>query len=100
MRSQGSRIKMLISADHHLLVRSVDLDHVERRTGRHAQSLALADREIVNAAVLADHFAVCSYQLTRSVGQSFALIGKIGIDKALIIAAWDEADFLRIRLLG
>src|SRR5258708_37610889 len=91
---------MLIAADDHLLVGSVNLDHVERRSGRDAEALALADSEVVNAGVLADHFSVRGHKLAGRVGQSLATLGEGGINEALVIAAGDKADLLRIGLLG
>src|ERR1022692_411041 len=90
---------MLIAADHHLLIRPVNLNHIERRSRRHAQALTLSDGEVVDAAVFADHFPARSYQLTRSVRQSLATLGEVRINKALIVAARDEADLLRVGLL-
>ena len=98
--AQRARIKMLVSADDYLLIGSADLDDVERRSRRHAESLALADGEIVNAAVLADHFAARRHQFAGGVGQEPRLLGEIGVDEALVIAAGDKTDLLRIGLLG
>jgi hypothetical protein len=56
MGAQRARVKMLIAAYDNLLVSSVDLDYVKRRSRRHTQSFALADGKVVNAVVLADHF--------------------------------------------
>src|SRR3984957_525803 len=98
--AQRTRVEILFPADNHLLVGATDLNHVERRAGGYAESLALADREIVNTVVLADNFAIGCDQLTRGVGQGFALVGEIGIDEALVVAARDETAFLRVGLLG
>src|ERR1700686_3087253 len=90
---------MLFPADDYLLVRAADLDDVERRAGGNAESLALADGEVVNASVLAYDFAVCGDEIAGRLGQCLALLGEVGIDEALVVAARDEADFLRVRLL-
>src|SRR2546423_10167215 len=90
---------MLFTTDSDLLVGAADLDHIERRSGRYAKSLALANREIVNATVLADHVAVCGHQIAGSVGQSLALLREISIDKPLVVAPGNEANLLRVRLL-
>ena len=98
--AQGACIEMLLPAHDHLLIGAADLDNVEWRSRGHAQSLALADSEVVNAGVLADDFAVRGYQVTRRVGQSLALLGEIGVDETLVVAAGNEADFLRVGLLS
>src|ERR1700722_4839240 len=99
-RAQSTRVEIFFSADDDLLVRAADLNHVERRTGGHAESFALADGEVVNAVVLADDFAAGGDQLAGGVGQCFALFGEKSVDEALVIAAGDETDFLRVGLLG
>src|SRR5262249_25117032 len=70
------------------------------RTCRHAQALALSDSEVVNAGVLADDFPGRRHHFAGSFQRRLALLGKIGIEKLLVIAAWDKTDFLGIRLLG
>ena len=99
MHPQGAGVEIFLLADHHLASVSLDLNHVERRTSGHAQSLALAHGEVVNAAVLADDFAVGGDQFARGVGQRLALLRQIGVEKLLVVAAGDKADFLRVRLL-
>ena len=54
----------------------------------------------MNAGVLADDFAAGGDELAGGVGQGLALLGEIGVDKALVVAAGDEADFLRVGLFG
>src|SRR6266567_3127280 len=100
VHAPGARIEMLFPADNHLLVRAADLDDVERRTRGDAKSLALAHSEVVNAAVLADDFSIRSDQIAGGVRQCLALLGKVGIDKALVVAAGDKANFLRVGLFG
>src|SRR5262249_15116781 len=62
-------------------------------------ALTLAHCEIVNALMVADHGAIGRHQFTGSIRQRFALLGQVGVDKALVISARDEADLLRVRLL-
>ena len=50
--------------------------------------------------VLADDFAVGGHEFAGGVGQGLALLGEVGVDEALVVAAGDEADFLRVGLLG
>src|SRR5208282_5334589 len=97
---ERARVKILLSPDHYLLLRAADLDHVERRAGGDAQSLALADGEVVNAPMLADHFAVGGHEVARGVGQTLAPLGEVGINEALVVAAGDEAYLLRVGLFG
>src|SRR5450755_2780801 len=89
---------MLFSADDDLLVRAADLDHVERRAGGYAESLALADREIVNASVLTDDVAVGGDEVASGVRQGLALLGEVGVDEALVVATGDKANLLRVGL--
>src|ERR1700731_4094049 len=91
---------MFVTSNNHLLVGSINLDHVKRRTGCYAQALALTNGEVMNAAVLADYFPAGGHQFACSIGQGFATLGKVGIDETLIVTAWDEADFLGVRLFG
>src|SRR5271156_2076218 len=91
---------MFIAADHDLLIGSVNLDHVERRSRGHAQALALSHSEVVDSAVLTDHFPARGHKFASSVRQSLATLGEISVDKALVVAAGDEADLLRVRLLS
>jgi len=72
--AQGARIEMLFAADNHLLLRAADLDDIERRAGGYAESLALADGEVVNARMLAEDFAAGRDQLAGGVGQGLALL--------------------------
>ena len=100
MGAQRAGIELSPASDNHLAGISLDLDHVERRARGHAQSLALAHGEVVDAAMLAHDFAVGGDQFAGSVGQGLALLRQIGVEKLLVIAAGNKADFLRIGLLG
>ena len=50
--------------------------------------------------MLAYDFAVGGDQFAGGVGQGLALLRQIGIEKLLVVAAGNEADFLRVRLLS
>src|SRR6266478_6423594 len=98
--AERARIKLLVLANHDLPRVILDLNHVERRAGRHTETLALADREVVNSGVLPDHFAVCRYHFAANhfagnLGWSIPLLAEVGFEKALVVAPGDEADFLR-----
>ncbi len=49
---------------------------------------------------LAEDLAIGSDQLARGLGDCLSLFFKIGSDELLVVAAGNEADLLRIRLLG
>src|SRR5712671_6105142 len=48
--------------------------------------------------MVAQYLAVCGDEFTGGVGQLLALLVKVSIDEALVVAAGDEAYFLRVRL--
>src|SRR5208282_381001 len=98
--AESARVKLLVLADDHLPSVILDLNHIERRARGYTESLALADREVVNPGVLADHLAVGRDHLAANVGRYIALLCKIGLEKALVVTAGDEADFLRVGLFG
>src|SRR5579863_6392215 len=91
---------MFVTTHDDLLLRAADLDHVQRRSSGDAKSLSLTDREVMNAGVLADDFTTCSHEFASCIRQRLTLLGEIGIDEALIVSAGDEADLLRVGLLG
>ena len=100
MDTQGAGIQLFLVTYYDLARISLDLDHVERRARGHAQSLALAHGEVMNAAVLADDFAVGGNQFTRRVRQGLALLRQVCVEKLLVVPAGNETDFLRVRLLS
>src|SRR5258707_1065947 len=54
----------------------------------------------MNSFVVSQNFAVSRDELAGGVRQRLALIGEIGVNEALVIAAGDKTNLLRIRLLG
>src|SRR5438309_11881410 len=90
---------MLLAADDHLSTGAVYLQNVEGRASSDAQSLALPDCEILNAAVLADYLASGSHEFARGIRQGVALLSKVGVKKLLVVAAGHKTDFLRIGLV-
>src|SRR5438874_372844 len=90
--SHSVRRKLVVCADYDLVLVAPQLDDIKRCAGSNAQALALSNREIVNAGVLADHFAGCGDQLARGIGQSLALFIEICINKALVIPTRNKAD--------
>src|SRR5215469_3247076 len=90
---------MLVAADHHLLLRSADLDNVQRGSGGDTEPLALANGEVMNAGMLADDFSVRSDKFPGGIGKRLSLFCQVSIDETLIVSARDKADLLRIRLL-
>ena len=55
--TQLRRQQFLAAADHHFLCRRHNLQHIAAFAGREAESLALADREPLDAVVLGQHLA-------------------------------------------
>ena len=99
MSAQRPGVEIFLLADHDLARVSLDLNHVERRTRGYAKTLALAHGEVVDAAVLADDFAIGGDQLAGGIGQGLALLRKIGVEKLLVVAAGNKTDFLGVGLL-
>src|ERR1022692_1522210 len=99
--AKGTRIKLLILADHDLPRVVLDLNHVKRRTGSDAKPLTLPDRKVMNAAMLADHLTVGGDHLAANLDARaiLSLLGEISFEKALVVPARDEANFLRVGLL-
>ena len=77
---------------------SADFQHVQRRARGHAESLALPHGEVVDALVSADHLAAGGDQFACGIGKLFALLRKISVEELLVVAARNEAYFLRVRL--
>ena len=50
--------------------------------------------------MLADDLAVGRDQFPGRIGQRLALLCQVSVEKALVVTARDEADLLRIGLLG
>src|SRR5271170_6833109 len=49
---------------------------------------------------MANHFAACRDELAGGVGHWLALLLEVGVDELLIVAAGNEADLLRVGLVG
>ena len=97
-RDEPAGKQLIIAADGHLSAGAVDVDDVERRACGHAQSLALAHGEVVDAFMPAEHAPIGGDELAGGVRELLALLVEIGVNKALVIAAGDKADLLRVRL--
>ena len=78
----------------------IDIEHVERRGRTYAEALALADGEVEDAVVAAEEFAAGGDEFPGGLRYLFALLFKIGGEELLVVAAGDEADLLRVGLLG
>ncbi len=50
--------------------------------------------------MVAENLAIGRDQLARGLGDGFALLFEIGGDELLVVTAGNEADLLRVRLLG
>ena len=78
----------------------INLHHIERQWRAHAEPLALAYSEIRDALVPAQNLAGHGYKLARRLWSSLALLLKVGRDEGLVVASGNEANLLRVRLLG
>src|SRR5438105_14879986 len=99
-RKESAGVEFLIAADNHLPGVSLALAHVERRSGRYAQALALTHGKVVNAAVLAHDLPARGHALSAAVAPRSSALREIGITEALVISAWNNADSLGGGLLG
>ena len=54
MDPERARVEVFLLADNNLASVALDLHDIERRTGGHAQALALPDGEVVNPRMLAE----------------------------------------------
>ena len=89
-----------VGADGDAVARGVDLENVERIGRGYLETLALPDSEVGDAFVATDHFAAGGDEFAGRVGHFPALLFEVGGEELLVIAAGDEADFLRVGLLG
>src|SRR5581483_4932463 len=66
-----------------------------------AETLALADGEVVDAVVVAERFAGSGGdELAGGVGKVAALLVEVGLEELRVAATGDEADLLRVGLGG
>src|SRR5450755_2038201 len=99
MRPQAARVKILLITDHNLPSISLNLQNVQWRTGGHAQPLALANGEVMDATMFGDHLTVGRDQFARGVRQRVAPLGQVGLQELLVVATRDETNLLRVGLL-
>src|ERR1700756_2412196 len=95
---ERTRKQIIVSANSDLALRAIDVDDIERRTSGYAESLALADGEIVDAFMMPQHLAIGGDKFAGSIRQALTLFSEIGVNEPLVIAAGNKADFLRIGL--
>ena len=81
--------------DHDLAALGVEPHHVERRAGRHAQAAALADGEMDDAGMRAQHVAV---EIDDLAGFRRARLQPL--DHVRVVAGRHEADVLAVVLVG
>ena len=93
-------LELFVGADCDLVGVGVDVEDVERVGAGDAEALALAYGEAVDARVMADDFAGGGDELAGGVGEVFALLVEVGLEEGVVVAAGDEADLLRVGLLG
>ncbi len=93
-------LEIFVGAYRHLMGVGVDGEDVERVGAGDAEALALAYGEALDAFVMADDFAGGSDEFACGVGQVFTLFVEVGLEEGVVVAAGDEADLLRVGLLG
>ena len=64
-----------------------------------AQTLALADGEVVDSVMASDDLARGCHKLTGTLRKRFSLLLKVGAEERLIVAVGNEADLLRVGLV-
>src|ERR1039458_959030 len=82
-------------ADHDLAAHGIEPHHIERRAGRQAQSAALADGEMDDAGMRAQHMALEIDDLA-----SFRRARLQALDHVRVMAGRHEADVLAVMLVG
>src|SRR6185437_2590320 len=106
--AEVARVEFLVRADGDAVRVGMDGKDIARRgvtrlliaaSGNVSQPLALADREGVDAFVLADDLACGGDEFAGGVGHLFLLIVEVCAEEDGVIAAWDEAYLLRVGLL-
>src|SRR5262249_16817527 len=81
--------------DHHLAAGGVELQHIERLLGRHADPFALTDRVIDDAAVAAEHPSIDVDDIAGLGGARAQ-----ALDHLRVAPGRHEADILAVGLLG
>ena len=93
-RGQRRAPEFAARADHHLLRRGVELEHVERNRRRHAEALPLADRITMQAAVPADR---PSARIDDVAGGR--RVAELAFDECPRVAVGHEADLVTVGLV-
>src|SRR3954451_20882021 len=75
VRPQRPRIEFRVLTDDNLPGVTLDLQHVQRGSGSDSQALALTNRKIVNAGMLADYAPIGSHHFSRSFQWRLTLLG-------------------------
>ncbi len=65
---------------------------------RNAQAAPLADGEVMNAGMPADHFAIGGDDFPARIGFRRALLLEIAVDEGRVVAVGDEANLLAVWL--
>src|SRR5580692_10224661 len=78
----------------------VDGEDVERVGRCETKALALAYGEALDSLMAADDLAGSGDQFAGGVGELFILLIEVGLEKAVVVAAGDEAYLLRVGLGG
>ena len=81
----------VVVADDDAIVLRFDSEHVERLAGSEAQTLALADGEIVNAIVAAENFAGFGDDIAVACAKRNFVFRSVGVDELDVVTIWNEA---------
>src|SRR6204780_938979 len=94
LRPQRTAQQLRLRAHRYPLAVAIDGDHVERGRGSQSESLSLSNGKVVHPIVCSPELTAHRNQLSRGVRYGFALLFKIGIDEALIVAPGNKANLL------
>src|SRR5689334_10385714 len=94
IRSQARFLQIAIRTDIDALIGRFGRDHVKRFSGCDAQAPALADCEMMSAAVAADDSTAGVHNFTLCGRRRDSLISKVSVNEGRIITVRYEADFL------
>src|ERR1700684_697047 len=86
LRPQQIAQQLRLPAHRYPLAVAINGDHIQRRRGSQTKSLSLSNGKVMYPVVPSTGFTAHRNQLPRGIRDSFALLFKVGIDEALIVA--------------
>src|SRR5580765_2196044 len=90
----------IVVAHDHAVVLSVDAHHVQRSAGGKAETLALADGEIVDGVVAAQEFTGFVDNFAVPTAERNFIFGGVGVNELNVVAVRNETEFHALRLFG